>query len=165
MYKVIGADQKEYGPVSAEQLREWIAQGRVNGLTQAQPEGGAEWKPLRTFPEFLPTLTALSTPHPPVFPVSPTSGMAEKTNGLAIAGLVFGILGVFPCLCCRPIFSTLGLISSGIALAQTSNHPMQAGRGMAIAGIVLSVLGLIGFLILILFGMAGEGMRTFHFRF
>jgi hypothetical protein len=163
MYKIIGADQKEYGPVSAEQLRQWIAEGRVNGLTQAQPEGGTEWKPLRTFPEFLPTLTAFSTP--PVFSTSPASGMAEKTNGLAIAGLVFGILGVLPCLCCRPIFSTMGLIFSSIALAQTSNHPMQAGRGMAIAGIVLSLLGLIGFLILMLFGMTGGGMRTFHFRF
>jgi len=164
MYKIIGADGKEYGPISAEQVRQWIAEGRVNGRTQARLEDG-EWKPLHTFPEFLPTLAACSTPYPPVFPTSPASGMAEKTNGLAIAGLVFGILGVMPCVCCGPVFSTLGLIFSGIALAQTGNHPMQAGRGMAIAGIVLSVLGLIGFLILMLFGMAGGGMRTFHFRF
>ena len=33
MYKIIGADQKEYGPVTAEQLRQWIAEGRVNGQT------------------------------------------------------------------------------------------------------------------------------------
>ncbi|MEO5803750.1 MAG: GYF domain-containing protein [Verrucomicrobiota bacterium] len=52
MYKIIGADQKEYGPISAEQLRQWIAQGRANASTMAQPEGSAEWKPLNALPEF-----------------------------------------------------------------------------------------------------------------
>lgn len=164
MYKIIGADQKEYGPISAEQVRQWIAEGRVNGQTQARLENG-EWKPLHTFPEFLPTLAAFSTPYPPVFATGPGVGMAEKTNGMAIAGLVFGIFGVLPCMCCGPFFSTLGLIFSSIALAHISAHPMQSGRAMAIAGIVLSILGLIGFLVLMLFGMAGGGMRTFHFRF
>ena len=42
MYKIIGADQKEYGPVSAEQLRLWIAEGRVNGQTSVWPEGATE---------------------------------------------------------------------------------------------------------------------------
>ncbi|HEX4644867.1 MAG TPA: DUF4190 domain-containing protein [Verrucomicrobiae bacterium] len=164
MYRIIGADQKEYGPISAEQVRQWIADGRVNGQTQARFENG-EWKPLHTFTEFLPTLAAFSTPYPPVFATGPGIGLAQKTNGMAIAGLVFGILGVLPCVCCGPIFSTLGLIFSSVALAQISNHPLQSGRAMAVAGLALSILGLIGFLLLMLFGMAGGGVRTFHFRF
>ena len=32
MYKILGADQKEYGPVTAEELRIWIAQGRAAAL-------------------------------------------------------------------------------------------------------------------------------------
>lgn len=52
MYKIIGADQKEYGPVSAEQLRQWIAEGRVNAQTLVHPEGETEWKPLSSFSEF-----------------------------------------------------------------------------------------------------------------
>lgn len=52
MYKVIGADGKEYGPVSAEQLRQWIAEGRANAQTQAQLAGSTEWKPLGQWPEF-----------------------------------------------------------------------------------------------------------------
>jgi GYF domain 2 len=52
MYKIIGADGKEYGPVSAEQLRQWIAEGRVNAQTQVQAEGDAEWKPLGQIAEF-----------------------------------------------------------------------------------------------------------------
>ena len=39
MYKIIGADGKEYGPVSTEQLRQWLLEGRVNSHTQVQPEG------------------------------------------------------------------------------------------------------------------------------
>lgn len=52
MYKIIGADQSEYGPVSEEQVRDWIVQGRANGATLAQAEGSSDWKPLSSFPEF-----------------------------------------------------------------------------------------------------------------
>ena len=39
MYKIIGSDQKQYGPVSENDLRQWIAQGRVNAQTLIQAEG------------------------------------------------------------------------------------------------------------------------------
>src|SRR5262245_45643734 len=52
MYKIIGADQKEYGPIPGEQIRRWIAEGRLNGQTLACAEGSQDWKPLATFPEF-----------------------------------------------------------------------------------------------------------------
>jgi hypothetical protein len=51
-YKIIGADQNEYGPVGAEQIRQWITEGRVNAETKLQAEGTAEWKPLAEVPEF-----------------------------------------------------------------------------------------------------------------
>jgi hypothetical protein len=52
MFKIIGADQKEYGPISEDQIRQWIAEGRVNGQTQVCAEGTQDWKPLSAFPEF-----------------------------------------------------------------------------------------------------------------
>jgi hypothetical protein len=52
MFKIIGADQKEYGPVSTEQIRQWIRDGRLNAATKAQREGGADWQPLSAFEEF-----------------------------------------------------------------------------------------------------------------
>ncbi len=52
MYRIIGADGKEYGPISAEVLRQWIAQGRTNAQTRIRPEGAADWKLLSEFPEF-----------------------------------------------------------------------------------------------------------------
>ena len=40
-YKIIGADQMEYGPVSAEQIRQWITERRVDSETKLQAEGGS----------------------------------------------------------------------------------------------------------------------------
>jgi hypothetical protein len=51
MYKILGADQNEYGPVPAEQIRRWISEGRVNSETLVQAEGSADWRPLSTYPE------------------------------------------------------------------------------------------------------------------
>jgi hypothetical protein len=52
MYKIIGADGREYGPVSAAQLRQWMAEGRASFQTRAQTEGSSEWVPLGSLPEF-----------------------------------------------------------------------------------------------------------------
>ena len=63
MYKIIGADGQQYGPVSAEVMRQWIAEGRVHGQTLVQAEGSAEWKALATFSEFA---QAVDPSNPPV---------------------------------------------------------------------------------------------------
>ena len=51
-YKIIGSDQMEYGPVSAEQIRQWIAERRVDPETKLQAEGSSEWRRLADVPEF-----------------------------------------------------------------------------------------------------------------
>ena len=68
MYKIIGADGREYGPVAADQLRQWIREGRANAQTKVQPEGSAAWSTLGEVPEFADTLRAVgATPSvPPV---------------------------------------------------------------------------------------------------
>jgi hypothetical protein len=69
MYKIVGADGKEYGPISAEVLRLWISQGRANALTRVLPEGSLEWKALSELPEFAADLSAKSAApsQPPPF--------------------------------------------------------------------------------------------------
>ena len=52
MFKILGADGREYGPVDVGQLHEWIRQGRAGGQTQAQPVGATQWTPLSSLPEF-----------------------------------------------------------------------------------------------------------------
>ena len=51
MYQIIGADGRVYGPVSSEQTRRWMAEGRVNAQTRVQEAGATEWKTAAEFPE------------------------------------------------------------------------------------------------------------------
>jgi hypothetical protein len=51
-YRIIGADLKEYGPANAEQIRQWITEGRVDSDTKLRLEGDVEWKRLADIPEF-----------------------------------------------------------------------------------------------------------------
>ena len=60
MYTIIGGDQKEYGPVTEEQLRLWIAEGRVNAQTTVRTEGTTEWRPLADLPEFAESVRPMS---------------------------------------------------------------------------------------------------------
>jgi|LakMenE01Jun11ns_1017448.scaffolds.fasta_scaffold8823727_1 peptidyl-prolyl cis-trans isomerase B (cyclophilin B) len=62
----------------------------------------------------------------------------QKTNGMAIAGFVVALV------CCSP----LGIIFSAIGLNQIEKDPAQGGKGLAIAGLIIGVVGLIGSLIL-----------------
>ena len=56
MYRILGADQKEYGPVNAEQIRQWILERRLGPQSLIMVEGTVGWKPLSLFPEFSQTL-------------------------------------------------------------------------------------------------------------
>lgn len=77
MYRIIGADQKEYGPVSFDVLVQWIRQGRANGQSLVQGEGSTEWKPLSAFPEFTSELGAKVPPLSPPTPPRVTEAEAE----------------------------------------------------------------------------------------
>ena len=68
-----------------------------------------------------------------------------RTNGLAIASLVLGILWLFW------LGSLVGLILGLVALKQIKVRN-QGGRGIAIAGVVLSVLWLVGLVVAAIVG-------------
>jgi hypothetical protein len=58
MFKILGNDGKEYGPVSVEQIQQWLREGRAGATTRAQREGSGEWGTLGTMPEFAALLAA-----------------------------------------------------------------------------------------------------------
>ncbi len=141
MYKIIGADGKEYGPITANQLRQWVTQGRANAQTRMRLEGESEWRPLAAFPEFADALA-----QPPSLPTVPSAtATPAKTSGMAIASLVLGALGI----ACG-LTAIVGLVLGIVALTKINKSQGQlAGRGLAIAGIVVSSI-LLAFSLLIL---------------
>ena len=140
MYKIIGTDQKEYGPVSSDQIQQWIASGRANAQTKAQADGG-EWKNLGDFPEFAAAFTSRVPPASPPPPGQlPPSAQPVKTNGLAIASLVLGIIGIFTC----GLTALIGLILGIVSMSQVrKSKGAMGGGGIALAGTIVSAVFLL----------------------
>lgn len=148
MYKIIGGDGREYGPVSADQVRDWVRQGRANAYTLVLPEGATDWVPLAMCAELvggqLPTATEpvplSGAPRIPAIPVQPLSHRPQ-TNPMAVTALVMGLLSIC---CCGPLFGILGVIFALIAFSQIKRDPAgQTGKGMAIAGVACSIAGIV----------------------
>ena len=82
-------------------------------------------------------------------PLPVVPGIPPKTNGLAVASMVLGIVWVYG------IGSILALVFGYQAKKQIDESGgRESGRGMAIAGIVLGWVGVAGLILLILFGLA-----------
>ena len=135
MYKIIGTDGRQYGPVNAEQLRHWLAENRVHAQTLVQTEGAQDWKPLSSLPEFA---TELNAVPPPVIP-APGAAAARASHKIAagIFGILLGSLGihkfilgytsaglimllvtVLSCFALSPIMHIIGLIEGIIYLCK-----------------------------------------------
>jgi TM2 domain-containing membrane protein YozV len=133
MYRIIGKDGQQYGPVSAEQLRGWIAENRANAQTSVQSEGSQDWKPLGSLPEFAADLKPppMSAAPPPTITPPPSTSNPRASNKLAagICGILLGSLGVHKFILC---YTGAGLIMLLVTF-------LTCGFG----GIVMHVIGLI----------------------
>jgi hypothetical protein len=98
-YKVIGGDLKQYGPVSSEDLRKWVAEGRLNAQSLVQLYGDIEWKQLSTISEFADVFadksTALAAPPPlAVAEDGKHPAALQRVKGPAVALMVTAILNI-----------------------------------------------------------------------
>ena len=141
MISIMGADGKEYGPVSIDQINGWIGAGRANLQTKARRTGETEWKTLGDFPEFnSPPVLASSQPasEPVVTSVAtaPTFSPYLASRWLRLGARLLDSLvaGLFV----MPGFFVL--ISAGVlSTPNQPNTPLLLG-GFAIMGATLMVL-------------------------
>jgi hypothetical protein len=132
MYKIIGSNGTEYGPVTLEQLRAWVVEGRVNADTQTQLEGEAGWRPLSTFPELAALLPSRAAAPP--LPPSPTpfgvgaqnpaaqSFAQDEINAPSIGLMVTAGLSV--------ILVLMSLVMNLSGATMSSWNQMQSSPGM-----------------------------------
>jgi hypothetical protein len=87
---------------------------------------------------------------------APSSGI----NPFAIVAIVCGGLSLLcACICYGFPFNLLGIVFGAVAIAQTGAGSTQGGRGLAIAGVALSVLSVLIVVGLVVLGM-GAGMLS-----
>jgi hypothetical protein len=155
-YTIIGGDQKEYGSVTADDLRKWITDSRLNAQSLAKEENDTEWRPLSAFPEFADVLAASSALPPSIrSPLAAASGGHDAALQLvkgpviglkvtAILGLVLVVVGL--------VINVLTLNGVQIGLHQIYDPQMQKlfntlGGSL---GIVQDIIGgIVGVIVLI----------------
>ena len=158
MFKIIGADGKEYGPISLEQLRQWMSEGRVNLQTKVLPEGSAEWITVSQVSEL-----AGSVPPPP----SPLPGYGspvgvdqvaagEAVKGPAIGLIVTAILGF--------IAQIAGIVMS---LLPKPAQTFPAGSPEAMIhsfsgsiGVITSIVGIIAAIVILIGAMKMKNLES-----
>ena len=149
MYKIIGADGQQYGPVPADQIRRWLAEYRLRAETLVQAEGATEWKPLNSFPEFAdvraipPTMTppvsACPAPNPRASNKVPDDDMDRPRRifcgiflggfgvhkfilGYTGSGLIMLLVSILSCGALYPLMHLIGLIEGIIYLTKTDDE-------------------------------------------
>jgi len=127
MYKIIGTDGRQYGPVNAEQIRRWLGENRVHAQTLVQTEGAPDWKPLSSFTEFTADLNAVP---PPITPPQPTvAARASIKIPAGICGILLGSLGIHKFI--------LGYTGAGLVMLLVTI--LTCG----VAGVLMHLIGLI----------------------
>ncbi|MDR0534426.1 MAG: DUF4190 domain-containing protein [Verrucomicrobiales bacterium] len=146
----IGKNGQKLGPFSVAEIKQKLANGEISKFDLAWHEGLAEWKPLG----FLQEIAANGEIPPPL--VAPPA--IPQTSSLAIVSLVVGIVSLPMALICGFfgfIGAIAGIICGHLARAQIKNSAgQQEGAGLALAGLTVSYLALLVFVlkILVVFG-------------
>lgn len=84
-------------------------------------------------------------PMPPQQPMYGQPPMQGQKKGLAIASLVVSLVGL---LCFGVILGPLAIIFGAIALSKANSEPhMYGGKGMAVAGLIIGIVDIIGWVI------------------
>lgn len=100
-------------------------------------------------PHFCPNCGAPTAPNAQSAP-RPSAAPTVKTCGYAVAGFVLGLCALlFGWICCLNILGVLGFAFSVIALCRIADSH-EGGKGLAIAGLVLSILSLLFLVVLAL---------------
>jgi hypothetical protein len=138
LYKIIGGDKRVYGPVNEDELRRWIAEGRLNPQSLIQPEGSAEWQPLASLPEFAEALGTHAAPPPPPAPGAPSPLPAD------ILARDYSLdIGTCVSRSWRLVQDNFGLVCGGLAVYLLIQGGISGAGQIPILGLLVSLVSLV----------------------
>jgi hypothetical protein len=134
-YYAVGGQRQ--GPVGFEQLRQLAFSGQIGANDLVWCEGMADWQAAHTVAGLGQPRVATPPPPPPKYgyygaaPMGYASAMptGQSYNGMAIAGFVLSLT-----------IPLLGLIFSWIALSGIKRTGNEEGKGLATAGMIISIV-------------------------
>lgn len=172
MYFIIGGDGKQYGPISEADLRKWIAEGRLNGQSQARAESEAEFRALATFPEFASSLGIAPPGIAPPLAALPVSGdAAGRVTVPAIGLIVAASISIV-----EAIWELIRLPATAAAMQQYEqmfqDNPQAAELMQKIAafaggpfGYIQCILQIIIAILIIMGAIKMKGLRSYEFAY
>src|SRR5205085_4092260 len=167
MYRIIGADGKEYGPISETQLRQWIVEGRVNAQTRVVAEGTTEWKTVADFTQLataVPGAAAPAAPPPPMTAIPSMPGglyspAADRVNGPSIGLIIIGALNILGALV--GLVFAFGHFGASI-LAGSSDDLSKIFAGMTgPINIIMHFAGLIAGVLILFGGIKMKSLQSY----
>jgi hypothetical protein len=147
MFTIIGSDNKPYGPVSAEQLLQWLADGRIHHQTLVQSSGSTDWQPLGLMAKT--HGLAIPPPLPPVIRTAISSVRMQDDAGMrllmpvgrSIWAIAAGYLGLFSLLAVPAPFALAAGVMAIIDIRKSrANGSPKYGMGRAIFGLVMGAV-------------------------
>lgn len=141
MYKILGDDGQEYGPVPIAQVKKWIKENRLEKTTPVFPKGAADWVFIGSLPEFAAAFEPGARDKPEKNPA------ASSQNPKARTAFYFGIFSVIPIL--GAPLGLIGLVLGLRGLVFYWKNPAAGGKVQAWAGISLGGIFGLGYSALI----------------
>ena len=145
MYKIRGADNNEYGPITADQVHQWIRENRLNRASLAEDVGSPGWRALAEFPEFAAALAgAGSAPPAAAYVAAPVvedpATIIERLKVPAILLVILGVLGL--------LFTVVGpflkapMMDTMLQVFEKLNVPLNAAQRSQMEAAKTAGLGL-----------------------
>lgn len=150
------SDGEEVGPIDEQAIRALLAEGRLSFDGLVQREDWTEWRPLRDVPEFATDPALPAAPAAPVLdyesrtsvPFDSEGWFHANVSGFA-AGLCIGLLGTPSYGSSFQIGSSLMAFGAGMkALSIMREKSTSRGRWLAVIGMFVGMLGLVGRIVL-----------------
>ena len=136
-----------------EVIHQMLGSGQLNPTDLVWSEGMPQWIPAANIPPAGSPMAAPQSPAPVGYYNPRAAGSGASSKGKAIGALTCGIVSLFVC---GMITGIIAVKLGADALKEMDSSKNYEGQGMAKAGKVLGIIGIIGWVIVIVFRV---GMR------